>query len=436
MPGRTKSILSLCAVGVLLCAAPLAQLACRARPQPDRRPDERLLKDQGGPIEHVVCVVNTARKAALRNANVVTRIVNALPPRVKLTILTNDRSALIVARNPHPGRVDFLELPEDSAFTIWPQDPFLVLSGQNDKTILLAGRQFARADDRLIAAKLAEHLDWELRQSDLSFEGGNIVCNARHAFVGADTITDNALRTGLEAEEIVRRFQHELGRRVLVLGPSPQPVGHIDMAVTPLGGNRIAVADTAWGARLARGDMQDAPAKVKAFETACQTQYFGLPDIKTLLDIQGKAIVPPKVVGQTAEAVETSEAIAVHLDGIAKGLTDQGYQVHRMPMLLWLGPPAEAPTSQSASAPASGPADPKPGYPCLTYNNVLLETADDGPVVYLPQYGWRSLDSAAGKAWETLGYAVRPVKGLTVSAMYGGSLRCCTKVLRRGSEAP
>jgi len=428
VPARTRNILWLWAAGVLLCAVGLVAPGCRAKRQGDRGPVDRLLSDQGGSIEHVVCVVNTARRAALRNAGVVTGIINALPPRVKVTILTNDRAALIVARDPHPGRVTFLDLPGDSSFTIWPQDPFLVLRGAEGKTALLAGRQFARADDRLIAARLAEHLGWELRQSDLSFEGGNIVCSEHRALIGADTIADNALRMELDAEEIVRKFQHELGRKVIVLGPSPQPVGHIDMAITPLGDNRIVVADTAWGARLARRDMQDSPEKVKAFETACETQYFGLPEIKSLLDVEGKAIVPPKVIEQTAEAIDTSEAIAVHLDRIAKGLTAQGYKVHRMPMLFWLAPPSEAPASQSASAPAP---EPKPGYPCLTYNNVLLETVSDGGTVYLPQYGWGSLDSAARDAWEKLGCTVKPVAGLTISAMYGGSLRCCTKVLGR-----
>jgi hypothetical protein len=65
----------------------------------------------------------------------------------------------------------------------------------------------------------------------------------------------------------------------------------------------------------------------------------------------------------------------------------------------------------------------------LTYNNVLLEDGDNGESVFLPRYGFSVLDRAAHEAWAGLGFRVVPIDGLTVSAMYGGSLRCCIKVL-------
>jgi hypothetical protein len=33
--------------------------------------------------------------------------------------------------------------------------------------------------------------------------------------------------------------------------------------------------------------------------------------------------------------------------------------------------------------------------------------------------------------WQSLGFTPRPVDGLTISAMYGGALRCAVKVLVR-----
>jgi hypothetical protein len=62
----------------------------------------------------------------------------------------------------------------------------------------------------------------------------------------------------------------------------------------------------------------------------------------------------------------------------------------------------------------------------------LSETKETGPVVFLPRYGLEALDEAAASVWRDLGFAVHPVDGLTNSAMYGGSLRCCVKVIRRG----
>jgi hypothetical protein len=74
------------------------------------------------------------------------------------------------------------------------------------------------------------------------------------------------------------------------------------------------------------------------------------------------------------------------------------------------------------------------GYPELTYNNVLLETVGGRRIVYLPQYGWDALDRTGREIWGKLVDDVTPVSGFAVCAMYGGSLRCCTKVLIRGDR--
>jgi len=62
---------------------------------------------------------------------------------------------------------------------------------------------------------------------------------------------------------------------------------------------------------------------------------------------------------------------------------------------------------------------------------VLLEMTDGRRTVYVPQYDWPDLDEAARTAWAKLGFEVRPIRGFAVSAMCGGSLRCCVKVLSR-----
>jgi hypothetical protein len=72
-----------------------------------------------------------------------------------------------------------------------------------------------------------------------------------------------------------------------------------------------------------------------------------------------------------------------------------------------------------------------PAYPTLSYNNVLLETLEGERRVYLPRYGFSPLDDAAKSAWESFGFEVVTIDGLTTSAMYGGALRCVLKVLVR-----
>ena len=71
----------------------------------------------------------------------------------------------------------------------------------------------------------------------------------------------------------------------------------------------------------------------------------------------------------------------------------------------------------------------------LTYNNAIVEERENGRRVYLPQYGFSSLDKAARQMWRALNFTVVPVAGFTSSAFYGGALRCSVKVLRRRVSA-
>ncbi len=429
--GRARLTCVLAAIVLLAIGA--AVVLCHVHRQSAPPPAWQVVADDAGAIRHVVCLVNSARRSTLRNASLVTKIVNALPPRAHVTILSNDRAAFIVARNPHPDRVDFVNLPTKCDFTIWPQDPFLVLSGPQRRQCLLASAEFDRADDRLIAQRLAEHLGFEHRTSELAFQGGNIVVGARHALIGAETIRHNAIRLDISDEEAVRRFQQELGRPVIVLGPLPQPVGHVDMVVTPLDEHHLALADPSVGARLAGQQLDAHPGQVRAFERSCEEQYFGDPRIQVLRDREGKEIRPQKIVGQTANAIKASREVGPHLDKLARQLENFGYHVRRVPFLFRGREMADEEEQRSGREKDSdqGTKERETGYPCLTYNNVLMETLPDRRVVYLPQYGWPAMDAAARAAWERIGYEVVGVEDLATSAISGGSLRCCVKVLKR-----
>jgi hypothetical protein len=385
-----------------------------AGPPESRRPG--LLPDVGARPRLVALSVNSARRAALRNASLVTNLVNGLPASTRFLVLTNDPGAFS-ARDDRPGRVRFLDLSYESPITIWTQDPFLVLTGARGDVTLLASKTFERADDRLMADVVSKETGFPVRASGLSFEGGNIVSDTESIFVGATTIRRNAAELGVAEPEVVVRFEEELGRPVLVVGPFPQPIGHIDMAMTPLGDRRIAVADAAAGARIAERALRDAPGSVEAFERGCEEAFFGDPAIRTLAGADG-ALEAPKVRGRTREMIRRSWAVAPQLDGVARALEQHGYHVERIPFLFG-GPEAEGREGAGAA------------YPMLTYNNVILEQDVEGRFVYLPRYGWPAMDEAARQAWAQLGFSPRPIDGLTISAMYGGALRCAVKVLAR-----
>ncbi|KAA9134064.1 hypothetical protein F3N42_00495 [Marinihelvus fidelis] len=383
----------------------------------------RLLADTEGQLGSVVLAVNSARRAALRNAGLVSNIVNGLPEILQVNILANDLAAFTVANNPWPGRIHFIEVPASNPITIWTQDPFLVLRDEAGKTLLLKSREFERAGDSLLADVLGEFAGYPLRRSALFFEGGNVVSDSDYVFIGANTIRYNAVKLGQPEEEVVVAFQEELGRPVLVVGPFPQPVAHIDMMLTPLGDGRLALADPGAGADMAERALANQPESVAAFEDFCEQTFFGHPAIGQISASQGQLIRPPSLSGHTREMAVRSREIAPVLDGIAAAMAGFGYEVVRIPW-LYGGPEISLADEETGSAPSAA-------YPMLTYNNVLIERTTQTERVYLPRYGWSAMDQAAEKAWRDLGFETTAIEGLTTSAMYGGALRCSVKVLKR-----
>ena len=278
-----------------------------------------------------------------------------------------------------------------------------------------------------MATLVADTYGYETAESKLFFEGGNIVADERHVFIGADTIRYNANRWMATEDQIVALFEQELGRRILVIGPTPQPIGHIDMMLTPLGNGRVALADAGIGATVVEQAINADGGAVRDFEQATESYFFGAPEIKRLAAAGGKGMEAPELAGKTGEIVAASKNVAPLLDGIAAALAVHGYEVVRIPF-LYGGPRADLATDASRENSRSAAT-----YPMLTYNNVLIEQHAEQLTVYLPRYGLAQLDAAAAAAWAKLDFATKQIDGLTISAMYGGALRCSVKVLERSS---
>jgi hypothetical protein len=388
-----------------------------AKPFLFSQPHPRLLSDVGSKIKLVVCSATSARKSSLRNTELVNNIVNGLDDDVHVMLLVNDRAAFKNSSN--NGRVTFVEIPQERDITIWPQDPFVVVNDK-ENTKLIIPSLFKRKDDRLMANQLSTILGVEVVSSKLLFEGGNIVCGESEVFIGFDTIYINSQVFEASIEEIESRFATLFGRRVVTIGNETQDIGHIDLIVTPLSNNRIAVADSRRGAEIANQSLIESPARITRFERNCEIGFFGNSTIKALVDVDGNSIDCPTVVGQTSTAIKDSHNLANSLDKIATQLAGLGHDVIRVPALI----PNQSPESETDENPILA-------FPFMSYNNVLTETVANRSIVYLPQYGIAELDSAAIQCWEENGFEVRPIQGFQTSAMHGGALRCCTKVLLR-----
>jgi hypothetical protein len=372
--------------------------ACGAPPgEAPLRPT--LFPDVGGRPTLVAISANSARRTALQNADMVKSLVDAFPRSTKVILLTNDRAALTVTRTDQPNRIRFVDVPFEHQITIWPQDPFVVLAEPAGAGTLLTAKQYERTDDAAMANAVAWEAAYSVQASSLFFDGGNIVSDREHVFIGADTIRRNALELGVPEPDVIRRFEEELGRQVLIVGPAPQPLSRIDLALTPLGRRRVAIADAAAGARIAERALQEDPGAAAAFE-----------------ELTGFRV-------RTREMIERSRTIAPRLDAMARSLAQHGYRVERIPLLVG--------GSETGAAAADGDRAVPPAYPMLSFNNVVIEDDADGMRVYLPRYGWPVLDEAARRAWEALGFSTQPIDGLTTSAMHGGALRSTVKVLAR-----
>lgn len=369
----------------------------------------RLMPENGSGISVVACSLTSARTSSLRNAQVIENIIKTLPSKSHVLLFVNDPASF---KTNHSARVTFVELPETSRISIWPQDPFLVLRSNGESTLLVP-RIFERGDDSKMPEQLAAKLELTLIRSNLIFEGGNIVCGDQMAIIGNDTILQNVREGENDREKVIRDFEKQLGLDVVVVGQGVQSVGHIDLIVTPIGGNRVVVADSFWGAELMMTAIHEHPAQITKFESQCEQQFFGDANIESLTDAVGERINRPTMIGGAYHALRNSFLLAKELNLIADQLREQGFEVTRMPALI-----PEMRTSEL-------------NYPVLTYNNVLLETRDAKPIVYLPQYGLPTLDTACAAEWKRLGFSIKAVQGLSTSAIYGGSLRCCTKVLHR-----
>lgn len=395
----------------------LSLISFFAKPFFNNKTQPTMLPDVGTKIKLVVCSATSARRSSLRNTELVNNIVNSLDDDVHVMLLVNDREVFKTSLN--NGRVTFVEIPSESDITIWPQDPFVVLKDR-ESTKLITPSLFKRKDDRLMARQLSTILGVEVVQSELLFEGGNIVCGESEVFIGFDTLYINSQVFDTTMEEIEERFSQLFGRTVVAIGNKTQEIGHIDLIVTPLADNQIAVADSRQGAKVASRTLTQSPDRIARFERNCEKRFFGNPSIKKLVDSSGDSIDCPKVIGQTQAAIRYSNSLSDSLDEIASQLSQGGYEVIRIPALI----PNQSPESATGENPILA-------FPFMSYNNVLTETVANRSIVYLPQYGIAELDSAATQYWEGNGFTVRPIKGFQTSAMHGGALRCCTKVLLR-----
>jgi hypothetical protein len=272
-------------------------------------------------------------------------------------------------------RITRLALPD---FTSWIQDAFLV-AGNSDRILASSHvrRQHGGWDDE-VPYRVADHLCWRYEQLSCAFEAGNVLVDDECVVIGVDVRANASPQQWDALQSVLTRG----GRRLVVIGPTPQPVFHLDLYVT------LAGLDHASGKPIA---------------------------------VVGSVRRARELIGQRADL-----GVDQGLDATAAELEQAGYLVRRLPLLPF--------TSDLA-----------PGGAWYSYNNCLVERYGKSETecrrVIVPAYGsgnaadLDTLDAEAARVWSSLGFGVRLVRGAFAHlAPLGGSVRGMTKVLRRVSR--
>ncbi|HEY7088945.1 MAG TPA: hypothetical protein VH518_12700 [Tepidisphaeraceae bacterium] len=258
--------------------------------------------------------------------------------------------------------------------TVWSRDRWAALADSNDasKVTLLAPREEdgseiwpARAGDARVAFDLTQALPSRVtaRHTGLFFDAGDLLADEYNVFVTPSFVRKNLQRTVQTRDELQQMLKDLLGRPIVMLdGRSPDH--HAGMYMMAKGNHTMLVGD---------------------------------PSL-------AKALVSPESL-----SADFSPATQARFDVVAEQLESLGYNVVRIPTVIW--------------------PDQKTYF---TYVNVIMDSRDGRQIVYMPIYqGAEALNDAAAKVWQNLGYQVRRVD-CTSSFHDFGNLHCLVNVLERG----
>ena len=304
-------------------------------------------------------------------------------------LVTADRAAVVV------------RAPSDLRFRVWAQDACVVVEDETGTITLLEPASVDRASDRTTVRLVAETIGARVQRTDIDFDGGDVIVTDDVVLLGR---TSRALDEGLLGRPTLqvgpdgplsgsrtRPLQVGGADRTEILaggGPSPHPLIHLDMFLTPAG------RDATGRYRLLVGSPSQAD------------ELLGRPPVDPVLD--------------------------QHLNGIAAELTAHGFEVVRNPLPLTWGDGRRVVGEQER--------DVRMWYLASANNGLVQIDPCDGDRVWLPSYGhgaWREMapiDAANEAIWCALGFRVHQLGSFHTFAQRYGALHCIAKDL--GPRAP
>lgn len=348
----------------------------------------QLVADDGGPIAEVLLHYN--RNSERELGEVYRDLFDHLGPNVRVQVCCADEES-VAAFSQNWGEAAICEgrqvqvVNVNRPITVWARDRRIcrqLASGEAAPSFVPVAHSTydsEKQNDLVLSSLLwTQGLVPSVANAALHLEGGNVVSNRRHIFIGANAFEDNQHRFQSESDlfgELTKLF----GRPAIAIKSrdGQTPWIHTDMYLTPIDTRTILLASPAAGCQLLAGrnsfmvNHRDRPVPVE-FDA----------------------------MGLNSPKQNQFDDVAAHLEQL-------GYQVIRMPALInvqkdWM----------------------------VTYNNVLMDYQDGRRVVMMPIYQIPELDQAAARQYQALGFEVKPVDVSNIFHL-GGALRCLANVTRR-----
>lgn len=283
-----------------------------------------------------------------------------------------------------------LHAATELTYTKWTQDPFCTLADQNGAAKALLAPENSPKTNPLVE-QLGLALDLPLRYSPIQFQGGNLLHFDEILWAGGDLVGMQAgmgewmgeMKKGWGVEKVVVLEEGEAGEK--------QALFHIDLYLTP-------------GPQHPRTGQK----RVLVGQLSSENIVF-----------EEKGPIPPDLVKLHSQ-----------LDHAADFLASLHYEVHRLPLAIWL------------------PASPHRLPQLFSYNNAQVQAFPGADKAIVPAYADASnpriparlqaafleSDRQAQARFLAAGFAeVVPVSGplMYESAQQKGSLHCLSKVLDR-----
>jgi hypothetical protein len=214
-------------------------------------PGPQAVSDAHGPLRHVLFCFpeEAARRSAYRAA--FTGLFGLLPASTRLTVLTQagavDDLAEVLAASGVGDRTTVLLAPAGMEFTVWAQDPFVVV-GDESGPRLVQPASFEPEGDNAVATIVATGSGMVAERSHLRFHGGHVLVGDDFALVSRDCLVETE-SLDPDPEATAAEFGALLGdrRRVVFVG-TDLPVPRRRSGPCPTAASKSCTAPS--GARL------------------------------------------------------------------------------------------------------------------------------------------------------------------------------------------